>query len=157
MTDIESIPERWVAAWSKKDASNFSSLFAPDAKYTDHAFQFETSHLQQHHRIWHRANPDFKLWVDPSTPIWWANLDKEKGNGSVCFRTIQTGTFSGDLPSMKSSGKQWRFPGMVHMTIKNGLIVELDEFYRDGFDRGIGVENYTKVDSQRELINKGRV
>ncbi|KAJ3533371.1 hypothetical protein NM208_g8020 [Fusarium decemcellulare] len=156
MSDIESIPERWTMAWSSKDPSGFSSLFSPDAKYIDHSFQFETTHLEQHHRIWHRANPDFTVWLDPSMPVWWASVDKEQGNASVCFRTIQTGTFTGNLPSRNASGKAWRFPAMVQMTIENGLIVELNEFYREQFDQGVGVENYMRIDDKRELINMGK-
>ncbi|KAF5012915.1 hypothetical protein FDECE_1049 [Fusarium decemcellulare] len=106
-------------------------------------------------RIWHGANPDFKVWLDPSTPVWWANVDKEQGNASVCFRTIQTGTFTGNLPTRKASGKAWRFPAMVQMEIKNGLIVELNEFYREQFDQGVGVENYMRIDDKRELMNTG--
>ncbi|KAI8184330.1 hypothetical protein K4K51_012631 [Colletotrichum sp. SAR 10_75] len=70
MTSIESIPEKWAAAWSANDSAAFAKLFAPQAMYTDHAHQLITTKLEDHHRVWRNANPNFKVIVDPSTPIW---------------------------------------------------------------------------------------
>ncbi|KAJ0361252.1 hypothetical protein COL26b_013788 [Colletotrichum chrysophilum] len=144
MTSIESIPEKWAAAWSDNDSAAFANLFAPQAVYTDHAHQLITTKLEDHHRVWRNANPNFKVIVDPSTPIWWArdNADNYGKRASCSFRTINTGTFMESLPRKVASGKNWSFVAMVHLSVEDGLITQLDEFYRDSFDEGVPVEQY---------------
>lgn len=148
MSDLKSIPERWAAAWSKDNSAAFAELFSPKAVYTDHAFQIVSSNIRDHHKVWRAANPDFKVILDPSTPIWWASdLDEHGKNASCSFRTINYGTFTGDLPARKASGKSFQFSAMLHLTIKDGLIVSMDEFYRDTFDESVSLEKFRKRDS----------
>ncbi|KAF0321850.1 nuclear transport factor 2 family protein [Colletotrichum asianum] len=146
MTSIESIPEKWAAAWSDNDSAAFAKLFAPQAVYTDHAHQLITTKLEDHHRVWRNANPNFKVIIDPSTPIWCArdNADNDGKKTSCSFRTINTGTFMESLPRKVASGKNWSFVAMVHLSVEDGLITQLDEFYRDSFDEGVPVEQYVR-------------
>lgn len=143
MSDLESIPERWAAAWSQDDSAAFEALFSPKAVYTDHAFQVVSTNIREHHKIWRTANPDFKVVLDPSTPIWWAGDTDKNGKKSSCsFRTINRGTFTGGLPTKKASGKSFQFSAMLHLTIQDGLIVSMDEFYRDTFDESVPPEKF---------------
>lgn len=143
MSDLESIPERWAAAWSQDNSAAFAELFNPKAVYTDHAFQIVSTNIREHHKIWRAANPDFKVILDPSTPIWWASgLDEHGKKASCSFRTINYGTFTGDLPTRKASGKSFQFSAMLHLTIEEGLIVSMDEFYRDTFDESVPPEKF---------------
>ncbi|KAJ3955778.1 hypothetical protein N0V92_007686 [Colletotrichum tropicale] len=146
MTSIESIPEKWAAAWSANDSAAFAKLFAPQAVYTDHAHQLITTKLEDHHRVWRNANPNFKVIVDPSTPVWWTrdNADVDGKKTSCSFRTINTGNFMESLPRKVASGKNWSFVAMVHLSVEDGLITQLDEFYRDSFDEGVPVEQYVR-------------
>lgn len=34
---------------------------------------------------------------------------------------------------------------MVHLAMEDGLIARCDEFYRDSFDMGVPVEQFTRV------------
>ncbi|KAJ0103829.1 uncharacterized protein J7T55_000456 [Diaporthe amygdali] len=140
MTSPETMPERWAAAWSNNDSAAFAKLFAPQAVYTDHAYQLIITKIENHHRGWRRANPNFKAILDPSTPIWWAKDHSENDRKMSCsFRTIMTGTFSESLPSKPASGKDWCFSAMVHLAMEDGLITRCDEFYRDSFDMGVPI------------------
>ncbi|EQB54905.1 hypothetical protein CGLO_05218 [Colletotrichum gloeosporioides Cg-14] len=117
MISRESIPEKWAAVWSDNDSAAFAKLFAPQAVYTDHAHQLITTKLEDHHRVWRNANPNFKVIFDPSTPIWWArdNADNDGKKTSCSCRTINTGTFMESLPRKVASGKNWSFTAMVHL------------------------------------------
>ncbi|KAI7775171.1 hypothetical protein LA080_007315 [Diaporthe eres] len=148
MSDLKSIPERWAAAWSQDNSAAFTELFSPKAVCTDHAFQVVSTNISGHHKIWRAANPDFKVILDPSTPIWWATGLEENGkNGSCSFRTINYETFTGDLPTRKASGKSFQFSTKLHLTIKDGLIVSMDEFYRDSFDGSVPPEKFRMTGS----------
>ena len=100
--------------------------------------------MSQHHRIWLSAHPDFELVIDDSRPILWQE-DNVDGAAVVRanFRTINKGTFTGDLPNgRKGTGKRFVFVGIIDMVIEktSGLIVQLDEWYtNNAFDsRGEG-------------------
>lgn len=143
MSDLKSIPECWAAAWSQENSSAFAQLFSPKAVYTDHAFQIVSTNIRDHHKIWRAANPDFKVILDSSTPIWWSSDFGQQGKNASCsFRTINYGTFTGDLPTRKASGKSFQFSAMLHLTIEDGLIVSMDEFYRDTFDESVPPEKF---------------
>lgn len=89
-----------------------------------------------------------RSFLDPSTPIWWASdIDGHGKNASCSFRTINYGTFTGDLPARKASGKSFQFSAMLHLTIEDGLIVSMDESYRDTFDESVPLERFRKRDS----------
>lgn len=148
MSDIKSIPELWATAWSQDNSAAFAELFSPNAVYTDHAFQLVSTNIRDHHKIWRTANPDFKVILDPSTPIWWASdLDEQGKKASCSFRTINYGTFTGELPRRKPSGKSFQFSAMLHLTIEDGLIVSMDEFYRDTFDESVPPEKFRTLGS----------
>lgn len=94
---IETLPQRWVAAWSADDAAAFSHLFAPNAIYIDYGSQLHRTRMDNHHKSWRKANPNFTAVLDPSTPIWWAKGDIVDGKvrTSCAFRVIMNGTFRG--------------------------------------------------------------
>lgn len=51
MSDLESIPVRWAAAWSQDNSAAFAELFTPNAVYTDHAFQLVSTNIRARHKI----------------------------------------------------------------------------------------------------------
>lgn len=61
-------------------------------------------------------------------------LDNGKHRASI--RTINKGTFQGDLPTKRASGKKFVFSGVVDLVVRaeDGLIEELQEWYSKEFD-----------------------
>ncbi|KAK1724945.1 hypothetical protein CaCOL14_010643 [Colletotrichum acutatum] len=146
MTPEETLPERWVAAWSTDDPAAFAQLFKPNAVYIDHGSQLHVTRMDNHHRVWRNAVPDFTAVLDPSTPIWWAkkNGDDGKERTTCVFRSLMNGTFLGSLPRKAATGAGWCFVAMVCMEIEDGLILKLDEFYRDSFEKGVPVDQFLR-------------
>ncbi|KAH7234248.1 hypothetical protein B0J15DRAFT_554784 [Fusarium solani] len=142
----ETLPQRWVAAWSADDPAAFAHLFAPNAIYIDYGSQLHRTRMDNHHKSWRKAIPNFTAVLDPSTPIWWAKSDIVGGKArtSCAFRVIMNGTFLGSLPLKSATGKDWHMVAMVSMEIEDGLIVRLGEFYRDSFEKGVPEDQFLR-------------
>ena len=152
---LPSIVTKWVEVWSSQplDPDAWVSLYAPRAKYTDHAFQLvrighET--LRSHFHIWRHVNPDFFMEIDEKVPVTAEPLSDQRVRYSI--RTHNKGTFVEDLPRRKASGKKFNFRGVVDLVVNgDGLIEEVEEWYCSNFDDSNGVGEYnTKADPPPE-------
>ncbi|KAK3118014.1 hypothetical protein LTR53_000050 [Teratosphaeriaceae sp. CCFEE 6253] len=131
----------WCAAWSQPHPSAWTALYTADATYTDHAFGFiRRGHagLAEHFALWRSANPDFRATVTQAFP----GLDLGGGLVKYSLRTRNEGTFRADLPTLRASGRDFRFDAMVDLVVRegDGLIVGVVEFYHRQFDRWDFVE-----------------
>jgi hypothetical protein len=92
------------------------------------------------------------MTVDTATRPVLYQVDERNGNlVHVNFRTINRGTFEGDLPrGRKATGRKWEFVGIIDMVVErgSGLVLRLDEWYtNNGFDHlEGGLEGYHSLD-----------
>ena len=134
------IGEVWTTAWSQTDPSAWTSIYAPDASYTDYAFNFvRRGHagLKNHFELWRTAHPDFHAEI---AEVWRAQeLADAPGKLKCSIRTINKGTFTNDLPSLKANGKKFNFYAVVDIVWResDGLIERIDEWYHRQFDAEI--------------------
>ena len=130
---LTDMAHRFCRAWSgaPDDATPFASHFTPTGTYTDHGFRIvrgSPAHLANHFHIWRTAHPDFQMRLDPQFPVYCVGADTA-GDGHVSFRTVNTGTFPGDLPRNKATGRKWGFSGVVDLVVRGGKIEKVDEWY----------------------------
>ena len=153
------IGNKWAAAWSQKDSSIWTSIYANEATYTDYAFGFirrGKRGLEEHFHLWRTANPDFQMDVLEAFPGVETNestleehlFSESGGSGSLKFtiRTRNTGTFMNDLPTLKASGKKFSFYAVVDIVVRaeDGLIVKVEEWYHRQFDSPALIERDVK-------------
>ena len=132
---------KWTSAWSQTDPSIWTSIYTPEATYTDYAFGFircGKAGLEDHFKIWRTAHPDFRVSIVEA----WPGLDLGEGLVKYSVRTMNVGTFTNDLPTIKASGKTFEFYAAVDLVVRveDGLIVRVDEWYHRQFDAPALVE-----------------
>lgn len=150
--NIKDFPARFAAAWQSRDAVAFTKLFTPDACMTDHGAQIHIpfAYLEAHHINWNGAHENFQVYVDPSFPIYWADVDEERGNAKISFRTINKGVFKNDLPRRKATGKWFQYSGVIDLVVEGGLVKKADEWLRVPFEDSVAVEQYIVISPETQ-------
>ncbi|HKS45825.1 MAG TPA: nuclear transport factor 2 family protein [Amycolatopsis sp.] len=142
MTDHEEICRSWARAWETASPADFAARYAEDGKYVDHAFRGTKSGrdaIEEHSDIWHRAISNFTMVPREIHPL-------EDG----AFMTfVGRGTFTGDLPILKATGKDIVFHGAVRITTDTaGKITGTEEYYSTTFAQAGGQESYALIGSR---------
>lgn len=141
------VPQRWAEAWSGNPSDEnavriWENLYSLKAVYTDHAFQIIRQGRQtlgRHWEIWRTANPDFVLTIAQSMPV----ETLADGRTRYSIRTHNSGTFTGEFPRHKASGKKFYFRAVVDLVVnQEGLIDSVEEWYCPNFDATNGVNEY---------------
>ena len=121
----KALAESWVRLWSQTDSAAFVSIFDEAIVYEDAAFSIRRegrSALQEHHRIWLAAAPDFSIEIE----------QLHEAGDTVIVQGLGRGTFSGeDLAggALKATGKG--FEGRLAAVIVCGEkgILKCTEYY----------------------------
>lgn len=129
----KAVAENWAKLWSQTDSAAFASIFDEAIDYQDAAFGVSPSGraaVQEHHRIWLAAAPDFSLEIEQL---------HEAGN-TVIVQGIGRGTFSGeDLANgtIKATGKPFEGRLVAIIVCGENGIVKCTEYYDRLFMPGV--------------------
>ncbi|OBR09794.1 hypothetical protein CH63R_05486 [Colletotrichum higginsianum IMI 349063] len=161
------LPEIYCRAWAARDPSPLLALFAPDAVMTDHGAQIHVPYafLERHHRHWNGAHKDFEVYLDPRYPVYWgAETDAggSGGNNGYCsFRTVNRGVFVNDLGRRKATGLPFEYSGVIDLKLRDGKIVQADEWLRVPFEDSVSPDKYITISEEslkgvmRKELHKG--
>lgn len=150
------IPEKWCAAWSQDNFSQYIPLYSPTATYTDHALRqiYKThSSFRQHFIDRRTANTEFKVTLhsdsESGSPVYWSDSIVDD-TARAMFRVICEGTNVRDMMGSKLSGKSFRVEGVVEIVIRkgDGLVLRVEEWYSRDFDEYAVEDGY-------EVLNSG--
>ncbi|CCF36689.1 hypothetical protein CH063_08196 [Colletotrichum higginsianum] len=139
------LPEIYCRAWAARDPSPLLALFAPDAVMTDHGAQIHVPYafLERHHRHWNGAHKDFEVYLDPR------------------FRTVNRGVFVNDLGRRKATGLPFEYSGVIDLKLRDGKIVQADEWLRVPFEDSVSPDKYITISEEslkgvmRKELHKG--
>ncbi|KAH9237497.1 hypothetical protein K456DRAFT_1829603 [Colletotrichum gloeosporioides 23] len=132
MTDLKNLPEIYCRAWASRDPTALLALFAPDSVMTDHGAQIHVpfAFLERHHKHWNGAHDDFAVWLDPH------------------FRTVNKGVFVNDLGRRKATGLPFQYSGVIDLKLREGKIVQADEWLRVPFEDSVAPEKYITISEE---------
>ncbi|EFQ36846.1 uncharacterized protein GLRG_11985, partial [Colletotrichum graminicola M1.001] len=149
-TDLQDLPKAYCRAWASCDPAPLLALFAKDAVMTDHGAQINVpfAFLERHHKHWNGAHKDFEVYLDPKYPVYWANTDCGEGEGYCSFRTVNRGVFVNDLGRRKATGLPFEYSGVIDLKLKDGKIVQADEWLRVPFEDSVSPDNYITISDE---------
>ena len=119
--DVPSIVKRWMDAWTAKDLTAMSALFAPDGKYEDLAFKISA-----------RGRRGVANWVkiscDHIPDLGGEVLDAFQFGNRVCVRWIFSGT-PRMLGPVQGTGRSFRLTAHTIMEMDGSEIVCATDCY----------------------------
>lgn len=97
----------------------------------------------------------FPPHFSPKYPVYYADLDG-KGNGFCSFRTVNKGIFVNDLGRRKATGLPFEYSGVIDLKLKNGKIVQADEWLRVPFEDSVAPTEYIVIseESLKKVMRK---